>query len=116
MYAKYFKRIFDFSLSLIALIILSPVFLILTIIGTVAVKGNPFFTQLRPGKIDKKSGKEKIFKLVKFRTMSNKKSHNQSLQAKWMWQGQQYILCHFLYFCTRYNTTQERRPKCQSYD
>ncbi len=79
MYAKYFKRIFDFSLSLIALIILSPVFLILTIIGTVAVKGNPFFTQLRPGKIDKKSGKEKIFKLVKFRTMSNEKDKDGNL-------------------------------------
>ena len=51
----------------------------MTIIGTVAVKGNPFFTQLRPGKIDKKSGKEKIFKLVKFRTMSNEKDKDGNL-------------------------------------
>ena len=73
MYAKFFKRVLDFTLSLFALIALSPILLILIIIGAIAMGGNPFFTQLRPGKIDKKTGKEKIFKLVKFRTMSNKK-------------------------------------------
>ena len=41
--------------------------------------GNPFFTQARPGKIDKKTGEERIFKLVKFRTMSNKKDENGNL-------------------------------------
>jgi lipopolysaccharide/colanic/teichoic acid biosynthesis glycosyltransferase len=56
-----------------ALIVLSPILLILTIVGTIAMRGNPFFTQLRPGRINKKTGKEKIFRLVKFRTMSNKK-------------------------------------------
>ena len=71
MYAKCFKRVIDFTLSLIALIVLFPVLLILTVIGAIAMQGNPFFTQLRPGKIDPKTGKEKIFKLVKFRTMSN---------------------------------------------
>ncbi|MBE6581340.1 MAG: sugar transferase [Ruminococcaceae bacterium] len=71
MYAKFFKRFFDFWLSLTALLCLSPVLLILTVIGAIAMRGNPFFTQLRPGKISKKTGKEKIFKLVKFRTMSN---------------------------------------------
>ena len=59
MYAKFFKRMFDFLLSLIALLVLSPVLLILTIIGAIAMRGNPFFTQLRPGKISKKTGKEK---------------------------------------------------------
>jgi len=63
-YEKYIKRILDFTLSLCALIILSPLLLILTIVGAVKMKGNPFFTQLRPGK------DEKIFKLVKFRSMT----------------------------------------------
>lgn len=64
MYAKCFKRVIDFTLSLMALIVLSPVLLILVILGAVKMKGNPFFTQLRPGK------DEKIFKLIKFRTMT----------------------------------------------
>ena len=56
MYAKFWKRILDFTLSLLCLIILSPVLLILTVVGTIKMKGNPFFTQLRPGR------NEKIFK------------------------------------------------------
>ena len=79
MYAKFFKRVLDFTLSLFALIVLSPVLLLLMIIGAVAMKGNPFFTQLRPGKISKKMGQEKIFKLVKFRTMSNAKDREGNL-------------------------------------
>lgn len=72
MYARFWKRVFDFTLSLAALVVLSPVFLILTIVGAIAMKGNPYFTQLRPGRKDK-NGKEKIFRLIKFRTMSNAK-------------------------------------------
>lgn len=64
MYAKYVKRLLDIVLSLTALIILSPVLLILTVLGAVKMKGNPFFTQLRPGK------DEKIFRLYKFRSMT----------------------------------------------
>ena len=79
MYAKFFKRLIDFTLSLFALIVLLPVLLILTAIGAVAMKGNPFFTQMRPGRISKKTGEEKIFKLVKFRTMSNSKDKNGNL-------------------------------------
>ena len=79
MYAKFFKRLFDFLLSLTAILVLSPILLILTVVGAIAMGGNPFFTQLRPGKIDKKTGKEKIFKLVKFRTMSNKKDKDGNL-------------------------------------
>ena len=79
MYAKFFKRLIDFLLSLTAILALSPILLILTVIGAIAMGGNPFFTQLRPGKIDKKTGKEKIFKLVKFRTMSNKKDKDGNL-------------------------------------
>ena len=79
MYAKFFKRLLDFFLSLTALVVLSPVLLILIIVGAIAMRGNPFFTQKRPGKICKKTGKEKIFRLVKFRTMSNKRDHDGKL-------------------------------------
>ena len=78
MYAKFFKRFIDLILSFFALIILSPVLLVLTIVGAIAVKGNPFFLQPRPGKKGK-DGKEKIFKLIKFRTMSNEKDEDGNL-------------------------------------
>ena len=78
MYAKFFKRLFDFVLSFGALLVLSPVLLILTVIGAIAMKGNPFFCQERPGKKDK-DGIEKIFKLIKFRTMSNAKDKDGNL-------------------------------------
>lgn len=74
MYAKFFKRMFDFTLSLLALIVLSPLLLILTLVGAGVMRGNPFFIQERPGRIDKRTGKEKIFKLIKFRTMDNRKN------------------------------------------
>lgn len=67
MYAKYFKRLLDFILSLAAIIVLSPVLLILTVLGAIKMKGNPFFTQPRPGK------NERIFRLIKFRTMTCEK-------------------------------------------
>ena len=79
MYAKFIKRFLDFTISLVALVVLFPVLLILIVLGAIAMKGNPFFTQLRPGKIDKKTGEEKIFKLIKFRTMSNAKDKNGNL-------------------------------------
>lgn len=79
MYAKCWKRVLDFLLSLIALLVLSPVLLILIIVGAIAMRGNPFFTQLRPGRISKKTGKEKIFRLIKFRTMDNRKDENGNL-------------------------------------
>lgn len=77
-YERFIKRPLDFFLSMLALIVLSPFFLILTVAGAIAMKGNPFFTQLRPGKIGK-DGKEKIFKLIKFRTMSNAKDKDGNL-------------------------------------
>ena len=73
MYAKYIKRPLDLMLSLAALVILSPVLLVLTVTGVLFMKGNPFFTQLRPGK------NEKIFRLVKFRTMSLEKDSQGNL-------------------------------------
>lgn len=65
MYAFFLKRFLDFILSLLAIVCLSPLLLLLTVLGCFKMKGNPFFTQQRPGL------HEKIFKLVKFRTMTN---------------------------------------------
>ena len=73
MYAKCLKRVMDFLLSLMALSVLSPVLVILTVLGAVKMKGNPFFTQLRPGK------NEKIFRLIKFRTMTCEKDADGNL-------------------------------------
>jgi lipopolysaccharide/colanic/teichoic acid biosynthesis glycosyltransferase len=78
MYPRFFKRLLDFSLSFAAIIVLSPVLLILAVIGAIAMQGNPFFVQPRPGKKGK-DGKEKIFKLIKFRTMSNAKDKDGNL-------------------------------------
>ena len=72
-YEKYIKRLMDIICSLAALIVLSPVLLILTIVGAVKMKGNPFFTQERPGK------DEKIFKLIKFRSMTCEKDEKGNL-------------------------------------
>ena len=73
MYAKFFKRFIDFILSLCAIIVLSPVMLLLVILGVIFMRGNPFFCQERPGK------NEEIFKLIKFRTMDNRKDKNGNL-------------------------------------
>ena len=73
MYEKCIKRFLDFILSLLAVSVLSPVLLILILVGAIAMKGNPFFTQLRPGRISKKTGKETIFRMIKFRTMTNER-------------------------------------------
>ncbi len=71
MYAKFFKRMIDLVLSFLAIVVLSPVLIILIAVGAVAMRGNPFFVQPRPGKIGK-DGKERIFNLIKFRTMDNR--------------------------------------------
>lgn len=72
-YAKIVKRILDFVLSFLAIVILSPFIIIFSLIGAVLMRGNPFFIQERPGK------NEKIFKLIKFRTMTNRKDRNGNL-------------------------------------
>ena len=74
-YRQFFKRFWDIVLSGFAIIILSPLLLVLIIFGRIKMRGNPFFTQLRPGKKDK-NGKEKIFKLIKFRSMTEEKDAN----------------------------------------
>lgn len=73
MYRNFVKRILDFLLSLTAILLLSPVLLILIIVGVIKMGGNPFFTQERPGKYGR------IFKLVKFKSMNNKKDENGEL-------------------------------------
>lgn len=72
-YEKYFKRPIDILCGLAAVIVFSWLYLILIILGTIFMRGNPFFTQERPGK------DEKIFKLIKFRTMDNRKDKNGNL-------------------------------------
>ncbi len=78
MYTAFIKRTLDITLSAIALAVFSPILLILITVGSIAMGGNPFFVQPRPGKIGK-NGAEKVFKLIKFRTMSNKKDENGKL-------------------------------------
>ena len=65
LYRHFFKRLYDIILSGTAIIVLLPLLLCMIIIGTIVMRGNPFFIQRRPGK------KEKIFNLIKFRSMSN---------------------------------------------
>lgn len=77
-YKQFFKRFWDIVLSGLALIVLLPILLILMVVGAIAMGGNPFFTQKRPGKKDR-NGNERIFKLIKFRTMSNKKDDSGNL-------------------------------------
>ncbi|QWX84793.1 sugar transferase [Cellulophaga sp. HaHaR_3_176] len=69
MYKLFFKRFLDFLIALSFLLILSPVFVIITIIS-IFLNGSPFFTQKRPGK------NEKVFSVLKFKTMTDKKDKN----------------------------------------
>ena len=78
LYKPFFKRFWDIVLSGLSIIVLSPILLILSLLGLIFMKGNPFFTQKRPGKKGK-DGVERIFKLIKFRTMSNKKDGSGNL-------------------------------------
>lgn len=73
MYEKFIKRLIDFVLALVGIVVLSPLLLVLIILGAIFMGGNPFFTQARPG------WHEKVFKLVKFRTMDNRKDADGNL-------------------------------------
>ena len=73
MYERVWKRVLDFGLSLTALVFLSPVLLVLMVVGAMVMKGNPFFTQIRPGK------NEKLFRLIKFRSMTCETDGNGNL-------------------------------------
>jgi lipopolysaccharide/colanic/teichoic acid biosynthesis glycosyltransferase len=78
LYRQFFKRFWDIVLSFLAITVFSPLIIILMIVGAIAMKGNPFFVQKRPGKKGK-DGKERIFSLIKFRTMSNAKDKDGNL-------------------------------------
>ena len=73
MYAKYIKRLLDIVLSLIAIIVLSPVYLIVAIVVRIQMGSPVLFSQDRIGK------DEKVFKLYKFRSMTNEKDENGEL-------------------------------------
>ncbi|SHK63729.1 sugar transferase [Chryseobacterium polytrichastri] len=73
MYKNNFKRFIDFFAALIGLILLSPIFIIVTIGLYLANDGKPFFFQFRPGM------NERIFKIIKFKTMNDKKDANGDL-------------------------------------
>lgn len=73
MYQYFIKRVLDFVIALMGFVLLFPVFFIVLILLMINNKGNPFFFQDRPGK------KEKIFKVVKFKTMNDNKGHDGKL-------------------------------------
>ena len=72
-YEKYFKRPIDFCCGLAAVVVFCWLYLILIVLGAIFMRGNPFFTQERPGK------DEKVFKLIKFRTMDNRRDKGGNL-------------------------------------
>ncbi len=72
-YERYIKRFLDFILSLMALIVLSPILLVVAILVRIKLGSPVIFNQERPGK------NEKIFTLHKFRTMTDKKDENGNL-------------------------------------
>lgn len=73
LYEKYFKRMIDFCCALAAILVFLWLYILLAILGMIFMRGNPFFTQERPGKDGK------IFKLFKFRTMDCRKDKNGNL-------------------------------------
>ncbi|MCD0480325.1 sugar transferase [Chryseobacterium sp. LC2016-29] len=73
MYRKFVKRIVDFFVAILGLVILSPIFIIVMIGLYFANEGKPFFFQRRPGK------SEKLFSIIKFKTMNDKKDANGDL-------------------------------------
>ncbi len=73
MYKHYLKRVIDFLISLVGLIITAPILLIITVVLALNLKGNPFFIQSRPGR------NEKIFNIIKFRTMLNTRDDSGNL-------------------------------------
>ena len=73
MYKVYFKPLLDCVVSLLGIVVLSPIFLVTLICLFISNNGKVFFVQNRPGK------NEKIFKIIKFRTMNNKKDAHGNL-------------------------------------
>ena len=78
-YEKYIKRLLDIVLSLCAIIVLSPVMLITALLVRMKLGSPLIFCQERPGKIDPKTGKEKIFRMYKFRSMTDERDADGNL-------------------------------------
>lgn len=79
MYKLFIKRLFDIVLSGLAIVVLSPVLLITALLVRIKLGSPVIFSQKRPGKIDPSTGKEKIFTLYKFRTMTDARDDNGEL-------------------------------------
>ena len=77
-YERFLKRFLDAFLATGAVLVFSPILLLLTILGIIKMKGNPFYIQKRPGKRDH-NNQEKIIKLIKFRSMTNERDKNGKL-------------------------------------
>lgn len=75
LYQKFVKVILDFVVALVASILLFPLFIIVAVALAIVNKGNPFFLQVRPGK------NEQLFKIVKFKTMTDEKDDEGNLLA-----------------------------------
>jgi lipopolysaccharide/colanic/teichoic acid biosynthesis glycosyltransferase len=75
MYSRYIKRMFDFIASIVLIFVMFPLFIIVTLLLWIANHGKPFFTQKRPGK------SAKIFSVIKFRTMNDKRDLTGKLLA-----------------------------------
>lgn len=73
LYRNYIKRLLDVIIALIGLLLTSPILIIVAIVLLFVNKGQPFFLQIRPGK------KEKLFRIIKFKTMNDKKDKFQNL-------------------------------------
>ncbi|MCH2490721.1 MAG: sugar transferase [Flavobacteriales bacterium] len=73
MYQNFLKPILDFLVALTLFVVLLPLFVLTLITLSITLKGNPFFTQRRPGK------HERIFKIIKFKTMTNERDENGQL-------------------------------------
>ena len=79
MYKCFLKRIFDVALSAFAIIVFLPLFAVVALLVRIKLGSPVIFVQERPGKIDRRTGKEKIFKMYKFRSMTEKKDKNGNL-------------------------------------
>lgn len=78
-YERFVKRILDIFCSLLALIVFGWLYLIVALLVKIKLGSPVIFTQMRPGLIDPKTGQERIFKLYKFRTMTDEKDQNGNL-------------------------------------
>lgn len=78
-YEKYVKRIIDIMCSLITIIVFSWLYLIIAILVRVKLGSPVLFKQQRPGMVDSKTGREKIFNMYKFRTMTDEKDTDGNL-------------------------------------